>query len=123
MNRVRGGFDRTLEAVKAKVIELSGMVAEDLPAVAPVFPGRHGDMAAAPADREQGIDALYRQVGELAGRELLPQAPVASDFRLVTWPRAASGRASGASGRASGANGPARGQLGPGLAPSGMPVR
>jgi phosphate transport system protein len=83
MNRVRGGFDRTLEAIEAKVIELFGMVAEDLPAVTQAFLDGHGDMAAALADREQVVDALYLQLEELAGRELLLQAPVASDLRFL----------------------------------------
>jgi phosphate transport system protein len=83
MNRVRGGFDHTLEAIEAKVIELFGMIAEDLPAVTQAFLDGHGDMAAALADREQLVDALYLQVEELAGRELLLQAPVASDLRFL----------------------------------------
>jgi len=83
MNRVRGGFDRTLEAMEAKLIELFGMVAEDLPAVTQAFLDGHGDMAAALADREQLVDALYLQLEELAGRELLLQAPVASDLRFL----------------------------------------
>ena len=40
-------------------------------------------MATALAQREQFVDALYRQVEELAGRELLLQAPVASDLRFL----------------------------------------
>ena len=83
MNGVRGGFDRTLEAIEAKVIELFGMVAEDLPAVTQAFLGGRGDMAAALADREQVVDVLYRQLEELAGRTLLLQAPVASDLRFL----------------------------------------
>jgi phosphate transport system protein len=83
MNRVRGGFDRTLEAIEAKVIELSGMVAEDLPAVTQSFLDGHGDMAAALAEREQVVDSLYLQLEELAGRALLLQAPVASDPRFL----------------------------------------
>ena len=59
------------------------MVAEDLPAVTQAFLDGRGDMAAALADREQFVDALYRQVEELAGRELLLQAPVASDLRFL----------------------------------------
>ena len=40
-------FDRELEAIEAKVIELFGMVAEDLPAVTQAFLDGRGDMAAA----------------------------------------------------------------------------
>ena len=59
------------------------MVAEDLPAVTQAFLDGRGDMATALAQREQFVDALYRQVEELAGRELLLQAPVASDLRFL----------------------------------------
>lgn len=83
MNAARSGFDRTLEAIEAKIIELFGMVAEDLPAVTQAFLDGRGDMATALAQREQFVDALYRQVEELAGRELLLQAPVASDLRFL----------------------------------------
>ena len=83
MNAARSGFDQTLEAIEAKIIELFGMVAEDLPAVTQAFLDGRGDMATALADRERLVDALYRQVEELAGRELLLQAPVASDLRFL----------------------------------------
>jgi phosphate transport system protein len=83
MNTARSGFDRTLEAIEANIIELFGMVAEDLPAVTQAFLDGRGDMATALAQREQFVDALYRQVEELAGRELLLQAPVASDLRFL----------------------------------------
>lgn len=46
MNTARSGFDRTLEAIEAKIIELFGMVTEDLPAVTQAFldgARRHGD--------------------------------------------------------------------------------
>jgi phosphate transport system protein len=83
MNGVRGGDDRTLEAIEAKDIELFGRVAEARPAVTQAFLDGRGDMAAALADREQLVDALYRQVEELAGRELLLHAPVPSDLRVL----------------------------------------
>jgi phosphate transport system protein len=34
-------------------------------------------------EREQLIDALYREIDELASREILLQAPVASDLRFL----------------------------------------
>lgn len=48
MNAARSGFDRTLEAIEAKIIELFGMVAEDLPVVTQAFLDGRGDMATAP---------------------------------------------------------------------------
>ena len=35
------------------------------------------------AEREQVIDALYREIDKLASREILLQAPVASDLRFL----------------------------------------
>ena len=35
------------------------------------------------AEREEVIDALYREIDELASREILLQAPVASDLRFL----------------------------------------
>ena len=35
------------------------------------------------AERERVIDALYREIDELASREILLQAPVASDLRFL----------------------------------------
>jgi phosphate transport system protein len=63
------------------VTELFGMVAVDLPVATQALLGGHG--AGVLADREHVIDALYREVEELASRELLPQAPVASDLRFL----------------------------------------
>jgi len=76
MNTARSGFDRTLETIEAKIIELFGTIAEDLPAVTQAFLDGRGDMATALAQREQFVNALYRQVEELAGRELVLQAPL-----------------------------------------------
>ena len=62
------------------------MIAEDLPRAAePLQGGGHGDGedARVLAEREQVIDALYLEVEDLASREVLLQAPVASDLRFL----------------------------------------
>ena len=80
----RGEFDRSLEAIEAKVIELFAMIAEDLPRAAESLRGSgHGETARVLAEREQLIDALYLEVEQLASREVLLQAPVASDLRFL----------------------------------------
>ena len=79
----RREFDRSLEDIEAKVIELFAMIAEDLPAATQVLLGGGGEGARTVADREQVIDALYVEIEELAGREILLQAPVASDLRFL----------------------------------------
>jgi phosphate transport system protein len=80
----RGEFDRSLEAIEAKVIELFAMIAEDLPRAAESLQGSgHGETARVLAEREQLIDTLYLEVEQLASREVLLQAPVASDLRFL----------------------------------------
>lgn len=80
----RREFDQSLEAIEAKVIELFAMIAEDLPHSAQSLQdGGHGDTDQVLAEREQLIDALYLEVEQLASREILLQAPVASDLRYL----------------------------------------
>ena len=79
----RREFGRALEGIGAKVTELFSMVAEDLPAATQALLGHHGDAAVTLTAREQAIDTLYHEIEELAGREILLQAPVASDLRFL----------------------------------------
>jgi phosphate transport system protein len=79
----RQGFDRELEAIEAKVIELFAMVAEDLPAATDALLSGSSDAAQVLAERDQVIDVLYTEVEKLANREILLQAPVASDLRFL----------------------------------------
>ena len=79
----REQFSRSLEAIEAKVIELFAIIAEDLPRAAEPPPGSHGEAARVLAERERVIDALYLEIEHLASREILLQAPVASDLRFL----------------------------------------
>jgi phosphate transport system protein len=81
MSWARREFDRTLEAIEAKVIELFGMLAEDLPMATHAL--LSGGAVGVLAEREKVIDALCQEVEGLAGRELLLQAPVACDLRFL----------------------------------------
>ena len=83
MTGYRREFDRSLEDIETKVIELFAMIAEDLPAATQALLGSGGEAARTVADRERVIDALYVEIEELAGREILLQAPVASDLRFL----------------------------------------
>ncbi len=79
----RQEFQRELETIEAKVIELFAMVAEDLPtATHALLTGDSGALAVL-VEREQAIDALYPEIEELANREILLQAPVAVDLRFL----------------------------------------
>jgi len=79
----RQEFQRELEAIEAKVIELFAMVAEDLPAATQALLGGNHDAVRVLTERDQVIDVLYTEVEELANREIVLQAPVASDLRFL----------------------------------------
>jgi phosphate transport system protein len=79
----RQQFAHELGDIEAKVIELFTMVAEDLPKATEILLSGTGDMVRALTERDRVIDALYPQIEELADRELLLQAPVAQDLRLL----------------------------------------
>jgi phosphate transport system protein len=79
----RQEFQRELEAIEAKVIELFAMVAEDLPVATRALLSANNEAVQMLAERDQVIDALYAEVEELVNREIVLQAPVASDLRFL----------------------------------------
>lgn len=79
----RQEFQRELEAIEAKVNGLFAMVAEDLPGATYALVSGSSEGLGVLAEREQAIDALYREIDKLASREILLQAPVASDLRFL----------------------------------------
>jgi phosphate transport system protein len=83
MGEQRQEFERELEAIEAKVIELFAMVAEDLPGATDALLTGNSEVIKALIEREQAIDALYPEIEGMANREILLQAPVASDLRFL----------------------------------------
>ena len=83
MGEHRQEFQRELEAIEAKVIELFAMVAEDLPGATQALLTGNNEVLRVLTEREQVIDALYLEIEELVNREILLQAPVASDLRFL----------------------------------------
>jgi phosphate transport system protein len=83
MTGYRQEFQRDLEAIEVKVIELFAMVAEDLPGATDALLSGNNDVVRTLAEREQVIDALYPEIEDLVNREILLQAPVASDLRFL----------------------------------------
>jgi phosphate transport system protein len=79
----RQEFERKLEAIEGKVIELFAMVAEDLPKATHALLSGDSQVLAVVTEREQVIDALYPEIEQLVNREILLQAPVASDLRFL----------------------------------------
>jgi phosphate transport system protein len=83
MSEHRQEFDRQLDGIEAKVIELFAIVAEDLPKATEALLSGDAEVLAVLAERERAIDALYPEIEELASREILLQAPVACDLRFL----------------------------------------
>jgi phosphate transport system protein len=79
----RRDFDRQLDAIDVKVIELFAMVCEDLPGATEALLSGSNEAAGQLAERERAVDALYREIEQLVSREILLQAPVASDLRFL----------------------------------------
>jgi len=79
----RQEFQRELEDIEAKVIELFAMVAEDLPTATQALLSGNNEALQLLAERDRVIDALYTETEELVNREILLQAPVAADLRFL----------------------------------------
>ncbi len=79
----RQEFQRDLETIEAKVIELFAMVAEDLPGATHALLSGNNDVIEVLTERERAIDSLYLEIESLANREIALQAPVASDLRFL----------------------------------------
>jgi len=79
----RQEFERELEAIESKVIELFALLAEDLPRATQALLSGKNDILPALAEREQQVDTLYPEIEELVNREIVLQAPVASDLRFL----------------------------------------
>jgi phosphate transport system protein len=79
----RPEFHRELEAIEANVIELFGMVAEDLPRATDALLTGNSEIVRSLAERDRAIDALYPRIEELVDRELVLQSPLAFDLRFL----------------------------------------
>src|ERR1700748_196710 len=79
----RQEFERDLEAIEAKVIELFAILAEDLPEATAALLSGNNDIMQKLLARDQVISALCPETEHLANREILLQAPVASDLRFL----------------------------------------
>jgi phosphate transport system protein len=83
MTEHRQEFQREIDGIEAKVIELFAMVAEDLPGATHALLSGDNDVLADLIERERLIDALYPEIEEVVQREILLQAPVAVDLRFL----------------------------------------
>ena len=79
----RQEFERDLEAIEARIIELFAMVAEDLPEATTALLTGNNEIMQRLLERDKIISALYPETEQLANREILLQAPVADDLRFL----------------------------------------
>ena len=79
----RQEFQRDLDAIEARVIELFGMLAEDLSRATDALLTGNNEVVKLLADREKVIEGLYPEIEGLVNRTILLQAPVASDLRFL----------------------------------------
>jgi phosphate transport system protein len=79
----RQEFERELEAIEARIIELFAIVAEDLPEATTALLTGNNEIMQRLTERDKVISALYPETEELANREILLQAPVAGDLRFL----------------------------------------
>jgi phosphate transport system protein len=79
----RAAFHQELQKIEIHVIQLFVFVAEDIGVATDALLGRNPEGFKIVSEREALIDSLYRQVENLLNKELLLEAPVAADFRLL----------------------------------------
>jgi phosphate transport system protein len=79
----RQEFERDLEAIEARIIELFAIVAEDLPEATKALLTGSAEIMQRLTERDKTISALYPETEQLANREILLQAPVADDLRFL----------------------------------------
>jgi phosphate transport system protein len=83
MPNYRSAFHQELQNIEIHVVQLFVFVAEDIGVATDALLGRNAEGFQVVSERETLIDGLYRQVETLLNRELVLEAPVAADFRLL----------------------------------------
>ena len=83
MPEQRQAFQRELDAIDAKVIELFALVAADLARATRALPNSNNEVVKVLAEHELVIDLLCPEIERLVKTAILLQAPVASDLRFL----------------------------------------
>ena len=83
MPEQRQAFQRELDAIDAKVIELLALVAADLARAALTLPDGNNEVVEVLTEHELVIDLLGPEIERRAKTAILLQAPVASDLRFL----------------------------------------
>ena len=79
----RQAFQRDLDDIDAKVIELSDLVAADLATATPALPDGNSEVIEVLAEHGLVIGLLCPEIERLVKTAILLQAPVASDLRFL----------------------------------------
>jgi phosphate transport system protein len=79
----RQEFQRQLDAIEGRVIELFAVIGTDLPGATKALLTGSNEMAGLLAERERVISALYPELEGLVNKEILLESPVASDLRFL----------------------------------------
>jgi|SRR5450755_1441497 phosphate transport system protein len=79
----RQAFQQELEAIETRIIEMFAMIAEDLSRATDALLGGDNEVVKLLAEREAVIEALYPEIEATVDRNILLQAPVASDLRFL----------------------------------------
>ena len=83
MEALRKTFTQEMEGIDAKVVQLFALVTESLAAATDSLLSGDRAIAMGIKERENIIDAINDDIQEVAERNLLLQAPVASDLRFL----------------------------------------
>lgn len=80
---ILNAFDRDLDAIRAMILQMGGLVLAGLNHATAALEARDEAMAAEVVQRDAAIDALELQVQEAAARLIALRAPTAGDLRTV----------------------------------------
>ena len=83
MPEQRQAFQRELDTIDAKVIELFALVAADLARAAEALPHGNSEVVRVLAEHELVIELLGPEIEKLVKKAILLQAPVASDLSFL----------------------------------------
>jgi phosphate transport system protein len=83
MTEHRQAFQEEMDGIEARVIELYGMLSEDLARATDALLTGNNEVVKLLAEREKVIQDLYPEIEAAVNRAILLQAPVASDLRFL----------------------------------------
>ncbi len=83
MRELRTQFHQQMGETEGKVIQLFGLVAEDLAAATHALLSGDHEVVATLSERERLIDSVHHNIEELINTQLALQAPVAADLRFL----------------------------------------